>query len=203
MPASARLHLERADTSHTDTLSAQVRKYVRASEGRVVLEHVEVINGTGSASRADQNLWLDHGRIGAISPGADLPPTAGTTILDLRGYSVMPGIVGMHNHLAYIAQPNLAADNSSEPPNRWIEMSFSAPRLYLANGVTTMRTVGSIEPYTDIKLARAIEAGLVPGPHMDVTGPFLEGPNPLALPMPELRARMMHARRWHSGRIAA
>jgi formylglycine-generating enzyme required for sulfatase activity len=169
MPASASLHLERADTSHTDTLSAQVRKYVRESEGRVVLEHVEVIDGTGSASRADQNLLLDHGRIGAISPGADLPPTAGTTILDLRGYSVMPGIVGMHNHLAYIAQPNLAADNS-----------------YLANGVTTMRTVGSIEPYTDIKLARAIEAGLVPGPHMDVTGPFLEGPNPLALPMPEL-----------------
>jgi hypothetical protein len=65
-------------------------------------------------------------------------------------------------------------------------MSFSAPRLYLANGVTTMRTVGSIEPYTDVKVKRAIDGGVIPGPHMDVTGPFLEGPNPLALPMPEL-----------------
>ena len=179
-------------TSHSplaqggDTLGAEVRKYARVTTPRTVLEHVRIIDGTGGAPVDDRNIHIADGTITAITAGADEAPSDGTTILDLRGYSVMPGIVGMHEHLAYIAQPNLAADYSFEPPTRWIEMSFSAPRLYLANGVTTIRTVGSIEPYTDLKLKRAIEAGALVGPHLDVTGPFLEGPNPLGLPMPEL-----------------
>ena len=66
-------------------------------------------------------------------------------------------------------------------------MSFSAPRLYLASGVTTIRTAASIEPYTDVRLKRAIDAGVMVGPHMDVTSPFLTGPNPPAtLVTPEL-----------------
>src|SRR6059058_6095410 len=55
-------------------------------------------------------------------------------------------------------------------------MSFSAPRLYLAAGVTTMRTTGSVEPYTDLALKREIDAGHLVGPHLDVTSPYLEGP---------------------------
>jgi len=58
--------------------------------------------------------------------------------------------------------------------------------MYLANGVTTMRTAGSIEPYTDLKLKRAIERGLVPGPHVDVTGPYLDGPGSPNLALQEL-----------------
>jgi hypothetical protein len=118
---------------------------------------------------------IENGRITAISPGADQPPSDGTTILNLRGYSVMPGIVGMHDHLFYMVRPNLAADNTFDGPAIFLEMSFSAPRLYLANGVTTARTTGSANPYTDLRLKQAIETGLVPGPHLDVTGPYLEG----------------------------
>ncbi len=50
-----------------------------------------------------------------------------------------------------------------------------APRLYLAAGVTTMRTTGSLEPYTDIKVKQRIDAGLMPGPKIDLTAPYLEG----------------------------
>ncbi|HKA38068.1 MAG TPA: amidohydrolase family protein, partial [Thermoanaerobaculia bacterium] len=115
------------------------------------------------------------GKIAAISAGGDEPAREGTTILDLRGYSVMPGIVGMHNHLFYLARPNYAADGTSSGPALFTPMTFSAPRLYLANGVTTMRTAGSIEPQAELKLKRAIEGGAVPGPHLDVTGPYLDG----------------------------
>jgi hypothetical protein len=55
------------------------------------------------------------------------------------------------------------------------ELAFSAPRLYLAAGVTTMRTTGSIEPYTDLNIRKKIDAMEMPGPHIDVTGPYLEG----------------------------
>jgi imidazolonepropionase-like amidohydrolase len=164
-----------AAAQRIDVLGPQVRKYVSVSTPKVVLEHVEVIDGTGAAPLVDQNVSLEGGRIAAISAGADLPPSDGTTILNLRGYSVMPGIVGMHDHLFYLARPNLAADLSSESPAMFVQMTYSAPRLYLANGVTTARTTGSVETYTDLRLKEAIESGTLPGPHLDVTGPYLEG----------------------------
>jgi imidazolonepropionase-like amidohydrolase len=158
-----------------DSLGPEVRKYLRVSTPRVILEHVQIIDGTGAAVRADQNISIEHGRITAISAGADQPPSDGSTVLDLRGYSVMPGIVGMHDHLFYFTRPNLQPDYSSDGPAVSLEMPYSAPRLYLANGVTTARTVAAIEPVTDVRIKQAIEAGTLPGPHLDVTSPFLDG----------------------------
>ena len=108
------------------------------------------------------------------------------TVLDLHGYTVMPGIVGMHNHLFYIARPNENSQWNFEPPVLVPQMTFSAPRLYLAGGVTTMRTTGSVETYADLNLKRAIDEGKLPGPHIDVTGPYLEGPNSYFLQMHQL-----------------
>lgn len=158
-----------------ETLSPQVRKYVRVESSKVILQHVQVIDGTGAAPAADRNVLIDGGKITAITPGADLPPVEGTSILNLRGYSVMPGIVGMHEHLFYTPFPDLAPDGSYEGPALMHEMSFSAPRLYLANGVTTARTAGDVGGFTDLRLKESIENGLLPGPHLDVTGPYLEG----------------------------
>ena len=76
--------------------------------------------------------------------------------------SVFPGIVGMHDHLFYMAQPRMDAAWHWEEPYLITEMAYSAPRLYLAGGVTTMRTTGSAEPDTDLSLARQIEAGTLP-----------------------------------------
>ena len=101
---------------------------------------------------------------------------AGYRTLDGTGETALPGIVGMHNHLYYLQRPNLDAAGHFEQPIIIPQMTFSAPRLYLANGVTTMRTTGSVEPYTDLSLKREIDAGHLVGPHLDVTGPYLEGP---------------------------
>ena len=158
-----------------DSLGAEVRRYLRVGTPRVILEHIQIIDGTGAAPSADRNITIEGGKITAISAGADDSASDGTTVLDLHGYSVMPGIIGMHDHLFYLARPNLSPDNRSDGPALFLQMSFSAPRLYLANGVTTLRTTGSIAPYNDLKLMRAIEAGILPGPHIDVTGPYLDG----------------------------
>src|SRR6202158_1386785 len=163
-----------ANAHQPASLSPLVQKYVRVNTPRVVLEHVRVIDGTGRPPVEDQNVVIEQGKITAVQPGSDAL-AEGTTILDLRGYTVMPGIVGMHNHLFYLALPDLAADYSFDAPGLFHQMSFSAPRLYLANGVTTARTTGSVDPYTDLRLKQVIEAGVLPGPHLDVTGPYLEG----------------------------
>jgi imidazolonepropionase-like amidohydrolase len=175
-----------AHAQRVDALGPEVRKYVRVSTPKVVLEHVEIVDGTGAPPSTDRNILIEAGTIAAISAGADTPASDDTTVLDLRGYSVIPGIVGMHGHLWFYARPNLQEDGKYDRPGLGTEMSFSAPRLYLANGVTTMRTAGSVEPQTDLNLKQAIERGVVPGPHLDVTGPYLDGPS-----VPYLRPQVL------------
>ncbi|HYL73421.1 MAG TPA: amidohydrolase family protein [Bryobacteraceae bacterium] len=173
--AAALSFSELAYGQRVDALGPEVRKYLSVSTAKVILEHVQIIDGTGAAAVPDQNITIERGKITAITPGADLPPSEGVTVLNLRGYSVMPGIVGMHNHLFDLSLPNLGADGSYDSPGLFHQMSFSAPRMYLANGVTTMRTAGSVAPYIDLRLKQVIDRGAIPGPHMDVTGPYLEG----------------------------
>jgi imidazolonepropionase-like amidohydrolase len=170
----------------TPELSKNVKPLVRVDAPRVVLTHVRVIDGTGAAAVEDQNVVIEGGKISMIQKGADVAGAAGTTVLDLRGYTVIPGIVGMHNHLFYVARPNLNSQWKYEQPVLLPQMTFSAPRLYLAGGVTTMRTTGSVETYADLNLKRDIDVGKLPGPHLNVTGPYLEGAESYFVQMPHL-----------------
>jgi imidazolonepropionase-like amidohydrolase len=172
--------------AQTPELSKTIKPFVRVDAPKVVLTHVRVIDGTGASAIDDQNVVIAGGKIVSIGKGAEISASADTAILDLRGYTVMPGIVGMHNHLFYIARPNLNSQWKSDPPVVVPQMTFSAPRLYLAAGVTTMRTTGSVEPYADLNLKRDIDAGKLPGPHIDVTGPYLEGADSYFIQMPHL-----------------
>jgi hypothetical protein len=85
----------------------------------------------------------------------------------------------MHDHLFY-------PDGAGGYPVLYSELGYSAPRLYLAGGVTTIRTTGSIEPATDIELKKLIDQGKLPGPHIVVTGPYLEGAGSFTPQMHEL-----------------
>jgi imidazolonepropionase-like amidohydrolase len=167
----------------------EVQPFVSVSAPVFALTHVRVIDGTGAPARANQTIVIEHGKITAIgNDGIAIPADAKR--IDLSGHTVFPGLVGMHDHLFYIARPNLGVQNGqphSDPPLIVPEMAFSAPRLYLANGVTTLRTTGSVEPYTDLNLKHDIDAGKLPGPHLDVTGPYLEGSNSPFIQMHFLR----------------
>jgi imidazolonepropionase-like amidohydrolase len=182
-------------------LSPAVAKYVKydTAKNTLWLEHVRVIDGTGAAPIEDATVILSAGKIAAIlTPNhmqanqghmaswscTDCPPALH---LDLTGHTIFPGLVGMHNHLFYLARPNTDVTGASDPPIVVPQMSFSSPRLYLGAGVTTMRTTGSVEPYEDLNLRRAIDDGQLPGPHIDVTGPYLEGPGSFALEMHQLK----------------
>ncbi|HYN40883.1 MAG TPA: amidohydrolase, partial [Thermoanaerobaculia bacterium] len=157
------------------TLSDDVRRFVAVDAPRVVLAHVRVIDGKGNPAMEDRNVVLEDGRILSIGPGADTAESPGQRVLDLRGHTVLPGLVGMHDHLYHIARPNPRADGTAEPLILVPQMTFSAPRLYLAAGVTTIRTAGSVEPYADLNVKKAIDEGRMAGPHVEVTGPYLEG----------------------------
>lgn len=82
-----------------DSLTPDVRRYVSVGTGKVIREHVELIDGTGAPAVSDQNVYIENGKITAISAGKDEPPSVETTILNLKGDSVVPGIIGMHDYL--------------------------------------------------------------------------------------------------------
>lgn len=151
--------------------------YIRANDPVVLLEHMRVIDGTGAAPQSDQAILIDHGQIKSVGPNASIQVPAGARVLDLSGHTVIPGLVGMHEHLFY-AEPGNPAQHGLAAT----EMIQTGPRLYLAAGITTARTTGSIEPYTDLNIKHDIDTGLEPGPDFDVTGPYLDGPGTI-IPM--------------------
>jgi len=156
-------------------LSPQVRGFVKVDAPAVALTHVRVIDGTGAAAREDQTIVISKGKIESVSDAASANVPKDAKVLDLNGYSVIPGLVGMHDHMFYPMGNGIFG-----------EMAFSFPRLYLAGGVTTIRTTGSIEPYTDLELKKQIDKGETPGPKIQVTGPYLEGAGSWALQMHQL-----------------
>ena len=163
----------------------EVQPFVQVPAGQIAITHIRVIDGTGAPPVEDATLLIDGARIAAVQASGSAVP-AGYRVIDGTGETVLPGIVGMHNHMFYIARPNLDSSGHADEPLVVPQMTFSAPRLYLANGVTTMRTTGSVEPYADLNVKREIDLGHLVGPHMDVTGPYLEGAHSYFIQMHQL-----------------
>src|SRR5215831_7747027 len=160
--------------AQSSELSKEVKEFVSIDAPVVVLRHARVIDGTGNAAKEDQSVVISQGRIQKIGPAATTPVPSGAKEIDLTGATVLPGLVGMHDHLFYPA-PSSPARAVGGTLALYHEMAFSFPRLYLACGVTTLRTTGSIEAQTDLEIARLIDAGKIAGPKIHVTAPYLEG----------------------------
>jgi enamidase len=164
--ALASVALPLALTAQQPTLGDAVKAYVRVSAPVVALTNVRIIDGTGSAAREDQILVIRDGRIAEVGDRAKVAVPAGAETLDLTGQTVIPGLVMLHEHLYY---PN--------GPGVYGQLGESFTRLYLAGGVTTLRTGGNLNGYMDLNLKRLIENGQKPGPAIDATAPYVNGPN--------------------------
>jgi imidazolonepropionase-like amidohydrolase len=166
-----------------------VAKYIKIDgrKGPVMLQHVRVIDGTGAPPIENVDVVILGGKIRAIGSGFGCGDCGEWQRFDMTGYTVIPGLVGMHDHMYYLTRPDLDVTGASEPPVIVPQLGFSSPRLYLGAGVTTLRTTGSIEPYFDLNLRTMIDEGRLIGPHIDVTGPYLEGKHAFALEMHQLK----------------
>src|SRR5258707_2168159 len=142
------------------------QQFIRIEAPIVALTHVRVIDGTGAAPLENQTIVISAGKIDSIAPTATARVPSSAQILDLKGHSVLPGLVGMHDHMFF--------PMGGSPP-MYSNMGTSFPRLYLSLGVTTIRTTGSVASYTDLEIKQLIDAGKMIGPKMHVTAPYLEG----------------------------
>jgi len=153
-----------ASAQSAGTLTPQVRNFVSVGDSVVALTNVTIIDGTGSAPKTGQTILIRGDRIADVGPVARVRVPAGARVMQLGGSTVIPGLVGMHDHLFYTAAGGRA-----------VQMSFTGPRLYLASGVTSIRTTGGRSPYAEINTKEAIDAGRVPGPRVHLTAPYITG----------------------------
>lgn len=177
IPAAVMVFLCLATNVRAQAQQRPFREFIRVDSKMVVLKNVRIIDGTGAAPVEDQTIVLIGDMIGSIGPAASVPTPAGAEVLDLKGYTVLPGLVGMHNHLFF--------PMGGSPPI-YSDMAISFPRLYLALGVTTIRTAGSVTPYTDLEVKRLIDSGRMIGPKVRITAPYLEGKGSFTPVMHEL-----------------
>lgn len=143
-----------------------IRVEANPRQPNIALTHVTIIDGSGAAPLEDQLILISGGQIRTIGPTATTKVPEETQVLDLKGYTVLPGLVGMHDHMFF--------PMGGSPP-MYSNMGLSFSRLYLALGVTTIRTTGSVQPDADLEIKKLIDSGRMIGPKMHITAPYLEG----------------------------
>lgn len=146
--------------------------FVSVTAPLIALTHVRVVDGTGVSARPDQTVVIDGSQIRAIGPFASTTIPAGARLLDLSNHTVLPGLVGLHEHTYFAGVARVTP------------MNATGPLAYLAYGVTTAMTAGSMLPYHELNLKRAVDAGETPGPRFRIAGPYLDGDasrNPMSL----------------------
>ena len=112
--------------------SSDVAAFITVDTPVFVLNHLRVIDGTGAAAKADQAVAIANGKIQSIRPAASAQIPQGAQLLDRSGYTVIPGLVGMHDHLYYTDSiaVQVAGGRIGEPGLFVAEIPYTAPRLY-------------------------------------------------------------------------
>ena len=132
----------------------------------IALVNARVIDGSGSPARERHSIVIRDGRIAAVGETAFTPSPSDARVIDLTGQTVIPGLVMLHEHLYYPVGPGVYG-----------QLGQSFVRLYLAGGVTTMRTGGNMNGFMDLNLKRGVDEGRVAGPAIDATAPYVNGAN--------------------------
>lgn len=144
----------------------------------MALTHLRVIDGTGTPAKEDQTIIIDDGRIREMGGSSNIKIERGTETLDLSGHTALPGLVGMHDHLFYALPPG----------SQYQEMLSTFPKLYLAAGVTTLRTAGTLNFEAERQAKQKIDEGTELGPHLYLSTPYID-PDPNSVENPEGYAR--------------
>lgn len=160
-----------------NVLADSLLPYVKYDVNIMAFTNAALIDGTGNPIKTKQTVIIENGMIKALGNNSAVNIPEGAEIIDLEGRTIIPGIVGMHNHL-HIPRFPFVGDVAS--------------KLYLASGVTTIQTCGAASPNKELSLSKKIANGQQIGPDIIPSAPFItgEGGNPnMIIPRSEQHLR--------------
>jgi imidazolonepropionase-like amidohydrolase len=130
----------------------------------IAIHHARLIDGTGSV--LDRVTVLVRGsQIAAAGPSRTVTIPKGSSRIDGRGLTIMPGLIDCHVHLCLGGEPDVVGTVESEHPSHTLLKSARHARMTIEAGFTTVRDVGARD-HSIFILKRAIESGLLPGPRI-------------------------------------
>ncbi len=138
---------------------------------RTLIRTGHLLDVKTGAEPAAQTIIVTGDRIAAVAPTASTPKQAGDTEIDLTKYTVMPGLIDVHTHLTFANNFDPYFELSMTPAREGI-IGVENAKVTLEAGFTTVRNVGAND-FADVALRDEINAGHIPGPHMQVSGPIL------------------------------
>lgn len=159
-PKSTVQNLDFRSNNKQIELNKNVLRYVKYRSKITALANVKVFDGKGNDAKESQTVIIVDGYFHSIGESSEIKIPKDAELVDLRGKTIIPGIVGVHNHLHIPHFPFIGAE---------------ASKLYLASGVTTIQTCGSASPEEEIELAEKIKTGQTVGPNIITSGPYFTG----------------------------
>jgi imidazolonepropionase-like amidohydrolase len=145
--------------------------------GRVLMRAGRLFDSEAGTFLENQDILVRGRRIEAVGPGLTIPE--GAELIDLRNYTVLPGLIDAHTHLLYLEDPSgsLTTDGLKALVLEGTALralhGAGRARTFLDAGITTVRDLGNSGNLGDVALQRAIQDGSVEGPRMIVSGPGL------------------------------
>ena len=133
-----------------------------------------LIDVEAGAVLTNQCITVEGERIKAV--GKCAAPPKGASVIDWRRFTVLPGLIDLHTHLADVAQGADIAEPIKTGPAETAFIGAKNARDTLMAGFTTVRDVGTYRAFSDVKLRNAINKGLIPGPRMFVAGAYITIP---------------------------
>ena len=136
--------------------SDETKKYIEYNDPVTVFKNGLLIDGKGNVAKPHQTIIISNGKIDWVGDDDKAINPKDASIIDLNGKAIMPGLVMLHEHM-YISA------HSIEP--RYLnlkQLPFTFPRLYLAAGATTIRTCGSVKPYSDLRIKKDLTSVYYP-----------------------------------------
>ena len=155
-------------------LAASLLTASPTSAESLYIEAGRLIDGVSNDVRTGQCITVEAERIKAVGPCGPTPD--GAKRLDWLAFTVLPGLIDLHTHLADLGQSaDLEAPIKASPAETALVGARNA-RVTLEAGFTSVRDVGTYRGLTDVTLRNAIDRGDVPGPRMWVAGAYITIP---------------------------